>query len=107
MADFSSLPIPPRNIGAIEPTQKTPDSSPQSGQPVQGASFKETLMKQLEHIRKEADQVADAQPPNYEDMDKAMHAAKTAYTDTMNAHQMMQQLFNQTVKDEENQTGGE
>jgi hypothetical protein len=92
MPDFSSVPIPPQNIGGIEPSKNKPDSAQKPAQPGQD-SFKETLMKQLDQIKADTDQMANATPPSYEEMDQAMNAAKNAFSDTMQAHNLMQQLF--------------
>ncbi|MDX9753123.1 MAG: hypothetical protein RBU29_04130 [bacterium] len=92
MTDFF-IPIPPPNIGAIEPSKK-PDSAPPA-QAEGSVSFQETLKKTLGQIKQEADQVAEAAPPSYEEMDQVMNAAKNAFADTMQAHQMMQMIFQQ------------
>lgn len=97
MPDLFSIPIPPQNSGAIETVKRSPETSPSvlphAGEP----SFKETLMKTLGNLQQEAEQVSKAAPPSYEEMDKVMKAAQNAYTDTMQAHQLMQQLLNQNT----------
>ena len=98
MPDFTTIPILPQNIGAIETVKRSPEASlasavPRAGEP----SFKETLMKTLGQIQQDTEQVSQASPPSYEEMDQVMKVAQTAFTDTMQAHQLMQQLFNQSA----------
>lgn len=97
MADFSSVPIPPRNIGAIEPAKPKPDSVQKQDESSAGPSFKEVLSERLDRIQADTDQVAKAAPTSYENVDEVMDAAKNAYSETMQAQHLMQKLFNQTL----------
>ncbi len=94
MSDFSSFPIPPKNIGGIEkaPEKREPKGPavPQAGQP----TFEQNLKEALGQVSEQAKQVSNT-TPNFEDVGSAMEAAKNAFEDTMHAHQMMQNLMSE------------
>jgi len=91
MADFSFIPIPPRAIGPAEiqpPQPSAPSTSPAA--PV--TNFQEKLLQALNQIGAGVDQVGQS-TPTFQDMQKAMEQAKSAFTETMQAHQLMQSLM--------------
>ena len=106
MADINFIPSFPKGIGPIEPGN--PEVAP--SQPVfgQGANFQDQLMQALGQINQEADQVAQASSSSYENVEQAMNQAQTAFSDTMQANQMMQYfLMNQLRKQGNPEPSGE
>jgi hypothetical protein len=96
MADFNPIQIPPHSIGPVDPT------SGQGAKPKQAEGspgFQDILKEQLGEISRETDQVANVSNPTFEDMAKVMSAAKSVFDDTMNAHQLMQQMINHLPED--------
>ncbi|MBN2327510.1 MAG: hypothetical protein JXR73_10185 [Candidatus Omnitrophica bacterium] len=100
MADINSINPFPQGIGPVEQDKTEKTSSPQSQ--TQNINFQSELMRALGQINQEADQVADASSSNYENVQNAMDAAKTAFTDTMQAHQMMQHFIQNSIQPQGN-----
>jgi len=105
MSDFSSIPIPPRNIGGIDPAQKKQDST-QKAPGTDAPSFQDSLKQALGNMSEQAKEVSNTQP-SYEDANKAMEAAKNAYNDSLHAQQLMQSLMNKIDPSGKGQTSEE
>lgn len=106
MTDINFISSFLKGTGPIEPGK--PEASP--AQPVfeQGANFQDRLMQTLGQINQEADQVAQASSSSYENVEQAMNKAQTAFSDTMQANQMMQYfLINQLQKQGNPEPSGE
>ncbi len=88
--DLSIFRVPPPSPDAIEGKKPASPSSHHSAE--KGPSFQDTLKKTLGNLSEEADQIAKSPAPSFANMQKAMDAATTAFHDTMQAHQMMQQI---------------
>ncbi len=88
--DLSPLHIPPRAPESVDTAK--PAASPHPKTEVDQPTFQETLKQTLGSLSREADQIANGPTPSFEDVPQAMEAAKNAFQDTMQAHQMMQQL---------------
>lgn len=100
MADINSINPFHQGIGPVDQGKTDKASSPQN-QP-QNINFQNELMRALGQINQEAEQVADASSSNYENVQNAMDAAKTAFTDTMQAHQMMQHFIQNSIQPQNN-----
>ena len=55
--------------------------------------FQQKLVKALGQISEETDQVDKLSAPAFKDVHKAMDQAKSAFTDTMQTHQLMLNLM--------------
>lgn len=96
----------PKTVGSIE-SGKT-DSTRIQTTGDQGVDFENHLMQALGQISQEADQVAEASSSSYENVQDAMNQAKNAFSDTMQAHQMMQYfLMNSIQKQNAPETGAD
>ncbi len=98
MTDFNSIPIPPRGIESID-TGKLDGIQPKQNQP-QSGDFQNQLLQALGQISADADQVANAASSNYENVEQAMGIAKNVFADTMQMHQMMQELIHPNANDD-------
>lgn len=90
MNDFTPLNIPPREIGKAEPGK--PDSTP-SGPKPDAAEFQNQLKQALGGMIEDVSHVQNASPQTMEDIQKAMDAAKNAFSNSMQAHELMQSLL--------------
>jgi len=91
MTDLSPLQILPRDIGSIDGLK--PESAPRAPSSERSPEFQEILRRTLGNVSRDADQVEQAVSPSFAEMQKAMETAKTAFADTMQAHQLMQNLL--------------
>ncbi len=91
MADFNPIHIPPQGVGPVDPAS----GKGAKPKPAEGSSgFQDILKEQLGEISRETEKVSNAPSPTFEDLGKAMDAAKNAFNDTMQAHSLMQQMIN-------------
>ena len=91
MVDLPFIPIPPRNAGPAE-IQPSTAAVPKSALPVSpDLAFQEKLLRALSQIGAGVDQVGQS-TPTFQDMHQVMEQAKSAFTETMQAHQLMQSL---------------
>ena len=91
MTDITPLNLPPRDLGPIEGLK--PVASP-AAQPTEKAlDFQEILLKTLGNVSRDTDRLEKASTPSYEEMPRAMEDAKNAFAETMQAHQLMQNLL--------------
>lgn len=100
MADLNPLHIPPHNIGPVDPATG-PGAKPKPAEASPG--FQDILKEQLGEISRETDQVANESNATFEDMAKVMSAAKNVFNDTLNAHQLMQQMIDNLPEDSSTQ----
>ncbi|MBI1389407.1 MAG: hypothetical protein GC154_13265 [bacterium] len=84
--------IPPAQVGGIGPQPAQPSSKGPS--PIDGA-FQEKLVEAMGKVSSEVEKIQKASPANVEELDSLMDAAKSLYSDTMQAHQLMQSLMSQ------------
>ncbi len=98
----SPIRIPPQVTG-IDPA---PAAKPSAPKPTDGA-FEGKLMEAMGKVSQDVDKIASSTPANVDDIQSAMNAAKDAFSDTMNMHQMMQSLINEETKtDDEGKANG-
>lgn len=102
MSDLNPLNIPPQNIGPVDPATG-PGAKPKPAEASPG--FQDILKEQLGEISRETDQVANESNATFEDMAKVMSAAKNVFNDTLNAHQLMQQMIDNLPEDGSTQDG--
>ncbi|HOJ58911.1 MAG TPA: hypothetical protein PK878_01365 [bacterium] len=101
MVDLPIVPIPPRNTGPAE-IQSSPPAAPKSARTVSpDSAFQEKLLRALNQIGAGVDQVGQS-TPTFQDMQQVMEQAKSAFTETMHAHLLMQSL----TKNAESSAGG-
>ncbi len=102
MVDFQSFnaSLFPKGIPSIESGKSDSVSTQPTGS--QSASFQDQLMKALDQISEEADQVAQSSSLNYENVQQAMDQAKNVFSNTMQTHQMMQYFLMNSQKTQEN-----
>lgn len=91
MSDMSSFPIPPRDVSSIDGAKPAAGPKPQNQADL--GQFKDELIQALGQIGQDADQVSQSSPSKVEDVESAMDQAKSAFDDTMQAHQLMQKLI--------------
>ncbi len=98
MTDFNSIPIPPRGIESIN-TGNQDGVQPKQVQP-QSGDFQNQLVQAMGQVSADADLVANAASSNYENVEQAMGIAKNVFADTMQVHQMMQELIHPNTNDD-------
>ncbi|MEW6237683.1 MAG: hypothetical protein AB1656_20045 [Candidatus Omnitrophota bacterium] len=92
MSDLSSFSIPPRDVSALEGTK--PGAAASKAKPMpEGVSFQDELIQAAKRIGENAEKGTQTSPSNVKDVDQAMNWAKNAFDDTMQAHQLMQNLI--------------
>lgn len=103
MTDFNSIPIPPKNIQSIEPVKQ--DSV--KPKPVQDPAidFQSQLKQALGQIQADADRVSKVESPSFEEMQDIMDQAKNVFSNTMHAHQLMQNLMKSPSSERGDQKG--
>ena len=101
MTDLNSIPIPPRGIESINTGNQDAIQS-QQNQPTSG-DFQNQLMQAMGQINADTNQVANAASSNYENVEQAMGIAKNVFADTMQVHQMMQELIQPNTNDDSNE----
>lgn len=98
MADINLINFP-KAIGPVDSGKPETARSSQLG--ASGADFKSQFVQALGQISQEADRVAEASSSNYENVQNAMNQAKSAFSDTLQTHQMMQHLLMNSMKKQE------
>lgn len=97
MADFNPINIPPQGIGPVDPSSgQKPSPKQAEGTP----GFQDILKQQLGELSRETDEVASASNPTFEDMAEVMNNAKNVFEDTMQTHQLLQQMINKLPEDQ-------
>lgn len=94
----SPLRIPPQITG-IAPSSAPKPSSPK---PEEGA-FEGKLIEAMGKVSQDVQKIEESSPANLDDLESAMDAAKSAFSETMHMHQLMQTL----VQDETGKTDAE